>query len=120
VVEQRHSTMVDAIAKKGTEILAELSPEQAELIHMAMLITGEAGELCDAIKKHTIYQRPLDMENVIEELGDLEWTLERIRQILCIRREETLDSNIEKLTVRYPNLEYSNESAQVRADKGEA
>lgn len=111
--------MVDAIAKKGTEILAELTPEQAELIHMAMLITGEAGELCDAIKKHTIYQRELDRENVIEELGDLEWTLERIRQILCISREETLDANIDKLTVRYPNLEYSNENAQTRADKGE-
>lgn len=117
MLEQKFATMVQMIAKPGNDILVEMSEEQAELAHMAMLITSEAGELADAIKKHVIYQKPIDMENIVEELGDLEWTMERIRQILCITRELTIDQNIEKLTKRYPNLQYSNQSAQNRADK---
>jgi NTP pyrophosphatase (non-canonical NTP hydrolase) len=117
MVEMKHSAMVEAIAKKGEDILKELSPLQAELIHMGLLICSEAGELADAIKQFAIYQKPMDMENVVEEMGDIEWTMERTRQLLNITRELTLDHNIEKLSKRYPQMSYSNEDAQKRADK---
>ena len=117
MLEEKFKYMVEAIAKPGIDIKQEMTTKQAELVHIAMLITTEAGELADAIKKHLIYQKPLDMENVIEELGDIEWTMERIRQILGVTREIPLIKNIEKHTKRYPNLEYSNENAQKRADK---
>jgi uncharacterized protein YabN with tetrapyrrole methylase and pyrophosphatase domain len=55
---------------------------------------------------------------MVEELGDLEFYMERIRQIVGITREETLKANIEKLSVRYGKT-YSNEAAQARADKAE-
>lgn len=117
MIQDAHKRIVKDLAKKGNDILKEMNDTQAELAHMAMLITGEAGELCDAIKKHVIYQKPLDIANVVEELGDIEWTLERIRQLLSIDRTHTLMSNIEKLKKRYPNLSYSNNHAQERADK---
>ena len=84
---------------------------------MMMGISGEAGELLDAIKKHVIYQKPLDRENAIEELGDIEFYLEGLRQGLGISRQETLDANIKKLSVRYAGLQYSDTAAQTRADK---
>jgi len=109
--------MVRGLAKPGEQILQEMSPKQAHGMHMAIGIAGEAGELLDAIKKNCIYQKPLDTENVLEELGDIEFYLEGLRQSLGITREETLEANIKKLGVRYDGHQYSNQAAQDRADK---
>ena len=112
-----YSQMVDTVVKPGEAIIAELTPATADLLHMAAGVAGEAGELLDAIKKNAIYGKPLDHDNVIEELGDLEFYMERIRQRCGIRREDTLKHNVFKLAKRYENLVYSNQAAQDRADK---
>lgn len=112
-----HSKLVAALKKPGNYICEELTHQQADVLHMAVGISGEAGELLDAIKKWTIYQKNLDRNNVIEELGDLEFYMEGIRQSLSITREETLDQNIRKLSIRYTKMCYSNEAAHARADK---
>jgi NTP pyrophosphatase (non-canonical NTP hydrolase) len=86
-------------------------------MHMAIGISGEAGELLDAIKKQVIYRKPLDRENVLEELGDLEFYMEGIRQGLGITREQCLAANIAKLGKRYEGMRYTDTAAQERADK---
>jgi NTP pyrophosphatase (non-canonical NTP hydrolase) len=86
-------------------------------MHMAIGISGEAGELLDAIKKQVIYRKPLDRENVLEELGDLEFYMEGIRQGLGITREQCLEANIAKLGKRYEGMKYTDGAAQERADK---
>jgi len=111
------SEMVSALAKPGQEIIEQQTAEQAHMQHMAIGVSGEAGELLDAIKRNTIYQKPLDIENVIEELGDLEFYMEGLRQSLNITRERTIVANIEKLGKRYSSGNYSNAQAQDRADK---
>lgn len=113
------SDMVAKLVKDGAQIKRELTPEQADMLHMAVGVSGEAGELLDAIKRYTIYQKELDLENVIEELGDLEFFMERIRQLTGVTREQTLVANIQKLGTRYSAGKYTNEQAQVRADKQE-
>jgi len=112
-----HSELVSKLVKPGILILQEQTPEQANLQHMGIGICGEAGELVDAIKKHTIYQKPLDRVNVVEELGDLEFYMEGVRQQTGITREECIEGNITKLSARYEKLEYSNQSAINREDK---
>lgn len=72
--------MVTALVKDPKQILGELTPGDCNLIHMAVGIAGEAGELLDQVKKATIYRKPLDRENVVEELGDLEFYMEGLRQ----------------------------------------
>lgn len=109
--------MVKALVKSGDQIKEEISGGDANAIHMVMGISGEAGELLDAIKKSTIYRKELDRENVVEELGDLEFYMEGLRQELGITREETLEHNINKLGKRYEGFNYSNEAAKDRADK---
>ena len=109
--------MVAALVKPGQAILNTLTPEKSDMLHMLIALPGEVGELLDAIKKHIIYETELDRANVVEELGDIEFFLARIRQLLNISREETLKATIEKLRIRYENLSYSNEAAQIRADK---
>ena len=63
--------MAQDLSKSGAEIAAKLTEAEADLWHMATGVAGEAGELLDAIKKHVVYKRELDRENVVEELGDL-------------------------------------------------
>lgn len=112
-----HAEMVKTLAKSGEKIAAELNGDDAHLIHMAIGISGEAGELLDAIKKRAVYRKELDRENVIEELGDLEFYMEGLRQGLGITRDQCIDANIAKLSKRYAGLKYSDDAAQQRADK---
>tara|TARA_R110000765_G_scaffold92333_1_gene174534 strand:+ start:27 stop:380 length:354 start_codon:yes stop_codon:yes gene_type:complete len=112
-----HADMVAQLAKPGLQIACEMSGEDAHTLHMAVGISGESGELLDAVKKSVIYRKPLDRENVIEELGDLEFYMEGLRQGLSITREETIEANISKLGKRYKGHSYSDAQAQDRADK---
>lgn len=112
-----HSGLVAKLCKSGDAIAKELTGDDCHLIHMAVGISGESGELLDAVKKATIYRKPIDMENVIEELGDLEFYMEGLRQGLGITREQCLDANVAKLSKRYDKLSYSDTDAVERKDK---
>lgn len=116
-LQQNYAEMVAALIKPGEEIIEQTTPLKAHLNHMALLLSGETGELVDAIKKYTMYDKPLDYTNVIEELGDLEFALEAIRSALDLNRDECLIMNAEKLSARYPEGKFSNADAQARADK---
>lgn len=110
--------MVTNLAKPGLDIIRQMTPDQAHMLHMAAGASGEAGELLDAIKRNAIYQKPLDRANVIEELGDIEFYLEGLRQTLGISRSETLRGNMDKLLKgRYKTGSYSDAQAIARADK---
>ena len=89
----------------------------AMLTHAVLGIAGEAGELVDAIKKHTIYGKPLDRENVIEELGDLRFYIQAMQNVLGITEFEVLQANANKLAKRYRGLKYTDQAAIDRADK---
>jgi NTP pyrophosphatase (non-canonical NTP hydrolase) len=111
-----HPQLVSALVKPGEQIAAEINGSDANLLHMVIGISGEAGELLDAIKKAVIYRKELDRTNVIEELGDIEFYLEGLRQELGVSREECLAANVAKLQKRYGD-KYSDSAAQIRADK---
>ena len=115
-LEIDHQKMVADLSKDGGEIVNSLTPQGAHLWHMASAICGEAGELFDSIKKSVIYEQDLDMKNVVEELGDIEFYLEGLRSSLDVTRLETLAHNVLKLDTRY-GQGYSNNAARERADK---
>lgn len=112
-----HEELVADLVKPGQAIIDSLSPLGAHILHMAVGVSGEAGELLDAVKKATVYNKPIDLVNVIEELGDLEFYMEGLRSALGISREDCLTANIDKLLVRYSSGRYSDAQAQQRADK---
>lgn len=118
-LEIDHNKMVAALAKPGEAIVASLSPANADLLHMAVGISGEAGELLDAVKKCAIYNKPINYENVVEELGDLEFYMAGLRSRMGITRAQTLRANMDKLAKRYEAGKYSDQAAQARADKPE-
>lgn len=93
-----------------------ISTEVYDLLHAVLGISGEAGELLDAVKKTFIYNKPLDVVNAKEELGDLLWYIALACRTLDVSFEEIMQMNIDKLSKRYPE-KYTDADAIARADK---
>jgi len=100
------------ISEEGVVIL----PEMYDLLHATLGISGEAGELLDAVKKSFIYNKELDFVNAKEELGDILWYVALACRTLGVSFDEIMQMNIDKLTKRYPE-KYTDEAAAERADK---
>ena len=113
----KHRQMVKELVKNPSVIRDNMGDSDVALIHMAMGIAGEAGELLDAIKKCTMYHQPLDVKHVIEELGDIEFYMEGLRQELDLDRSHVLSENVMKLSKRYSDFKYTDAKAKARADK---
>lgn len=88
---------------------------QGRALHAAVGIAGESGEILDAMKKTWIYEKPLDLVNIIEECGDCLFYI----AALLDQYGFTLGyaaANYEKLARRYP-YGYTDQAAIARADK---
>jgi len=72
-----------------------------DMLHSAIGLSSESGELLDAVKKHLYYGKSLDLVNLKEEAGDLCWFLAILLNRLDISFEEIMEKNIEKLKARY-------------------
>lgn len=73
------------------------------LLHAAMGLQTEAGELTDALKRHIFYGKDLDETNLKEESGDLMWYLAILAEELGTTLEALQEQNIKKLQARFPN-----------------
>lgn len=108
------------IEKDYAEFVARLfKPMKSDaeyMMHAAIGISGEGGEILDTCKKTWIYNKPLDLENVKEELGDILFYMQAACNFLGISIQDLMISNMEKLNKRYPKG-YTDQAAQERADK---
>jgi hypothetical protein len=89
-----HSELVKTLVKNPADIAKGLSPDHIDLWHGATGVAGEGGELLEAVLLYNTHQIPLEELRVraVEELGDLEFYLEQIRQRLHWTREP-IDAN---------------------------
>lgn len=110
---ERESIRYDQFVQR---LLKQL-PENLNALHIAIGLAGESGELADAIKKEYIYNKPRDLGNIAEELGDLEFYLQAAYTHYGLSRIDVLQANAIKLEKRYAGLYYSDEAAISRADK---
>lgn len=77
------------------------NPANARLLHYALGLCTEVGELQDAIKKFVAYGKPVDRTNIKEELGDILWYHARLLDLFGFTYEEVMEVNINKLKARY-------------------
>ena len=82
-----HSEMVKQLAKSGSDIISELTPSSAHLLHMAVGISGESAEILEAV---IMSKGKIDRENLVEEFGDYEFYIQGLRQEIGFKREDTL------------------------------
>lgn len=84
-----------------TELVSRAASKMG-LLHGAIGLCTEIGELQDQIKRHVFYGKGLDIVNVEEELGDLCYYIAIICNALQLDWDNILKKNIEKLKIRYP------------------
>jgi len=82
-MEINFSDMVEALFKSGEEMKSELTVTDLEAIHAVIGLSGESAELLLPNLKR---DKEFDIENILEELGDLEFYLEKLRTLYGLRQ----------------------------------
>jgi NTP pyrophosphatase (non-canonical NTP hydrolase) len=65
-------------------------------------LAGEAGEVSDLVKKYVGHGHELNVEQVIDELGDVLWYVAEVASSLGLDLSSIADANLLKLNRRYP------------------
>lgn len=77
------------------------TPENIRLLHAAIGLATESGEIQDQLKKAIFYGKPLDKVNLAEELGDVFWYMAIMSDALQVSFSDIMEKNIAKLKARY-------------------
>lgn len=77
--------------------------DRLRLANLGMGLAGEAGEVCDYLKKVVFHDHPLDRERLSDELGDVLWYLANLTDALGVSLDDVAEDNIAKLRARYPD-----------------
>lgn len=72
-----------------------------QIVHAAIGLSGEAGEVLELIKKNLFYGKDVPMEKLKEELGDVLFYLTMFCNALNTSLEEIALLNVQKLEKRY-------------------
>lgn len=91
----------------------DLDEWEIDLLHAAIGIATEAGELLESVWRALRDDDEIDEANVAEELGDLEWYMAVGRNALSFSQEAVQRANIVKLYERYPEV-FTSEDAENR------
>jgi NTP pyrophosphatase (non-canonical NTP hydrolase) len=86
-----------------------------QLSNMALGLAGEAGETADMLKKHLFHGKPLDVDELVKELGDVLWYVAGMATAIGASLDDVAQRNVDKLRKRYPDG-FSTEASAKRAD----
>lgn len=89
-------------ARSDWETISNFEKKDLRLLHTLMGIATEAGEALDIMKKGIFYNRGLDREHLLKELGDVLWYVAMAADIVGSDLSEVMQMNVDKLRKRYP------------------
>lgn len=73
------------------------------IIHAALGLASEAGEVAGLVQKWQGQGHPLDRAAVLDELGDALWFAAKLARMLDTPLSHIMLANVAKLEARYPN-----------------
>ena len=88
--------------QKLAERTAGQMSSEKRLANFAMGVAGEAGEVCDYLKKVLFHGHDLDKSVLEKELGDVLWYIATLANTVDLNMEDIAEKNIAKLKRRYP------------------
>ena len=94
------ATYTHAVERTAGQGPTDTDPRR--LANFGMGLAGEAGEVCDALKKVVFHDHPLDKDKLIEELGDVLWYVAALAATIDVPLEVIARRNAKKLEERYP------------------
>jgi NTP pyrophosphatase (non-canonical NTP hydrolase) len=80
------------------------------VLHAAIGISTESGEILDALKKQIFYSKEVDKVNLAEEVGDVLWYVAMMLRELEMSFEDVMQMNINKLQKRFPDKFETNQA----------
>lgn len=92
-----------------------ISPDRAVPYACNVVVFGS--QVLDTVKKAAIYNKALDVELLVGQLVGMLRNVATLGYMFGISREQALEHNINKLSTRYPGVNYTDAAAQIRADK---
>ena len=81
---------------------SDLSVDE-QMINASLGLAGEVGEVVDIVKKHMYQGHELEIEELLDELGDVMYYLYWLCMLFQIDFSEVCFNNMNKLTKRYPD-----------------
>jgi len=112
---ENYGEMVSTLLKSPRDIGDCIKYADINLLHVAVGISGEAGEILELAKKVVINGHGANPEKFLSEMGDIEFYLEALRQHFGFTRDQVLQCNIDKLQSRYDGV-YSDKASIARVD----
>jgi NTP pyrophosphatase (non-canonical NTP hydrolase) len=94
---------IDDYAKQAMRTRGSYDSIDEQLKCAVFGITGEAGEVADAVKKMFYQGHDYDESALVHELGDLCWYIALMADAMDVSLTEIFASNITKLMLRYPD-----------------
>ena len=91
-----------------------------DLLHAAVGMSEESGEILGHLKKHIFHNKDLDRTKLVLEFGDKLWYTVACMTLLDITLTEIIEGNISKLQTRYPNGRDKNYKLNIRDEDNEA
>jgi NTP pyrophosphatase (non-canonical NTP hydrolase) len=85
------------------------------LLHAAVGMSTEAGEVLDIVKKSWAFNKTMDMDKLRHEAGDLLFYLQFFCNLNGMSIDDLAELNMAKLRLRYPDG-YTDKAAQLRVD----
>ena len=77
--------------------------QEQNLISGCLGLAGEAGEVCDIVKKYMFQGHNLETQKIVDELSDVLWYVTLTAQGIGCDLDSIMEHNINKLKKRYPN-----------------
>ncbi len=100
---EEYMNKADNFDRNYQELIETLDDGKMRLLHAVIGMSGEVGELTDAVKKYAFYnKKDLDFGNVLEECGDILWYMHLALKQCGLTFKMAMEHNIAKLTKRYP------------------
>jgi NTP pyrophosphatase (non-canonical NTP hydrolase) len=101
-------------------LMADKGDRTLNLVHAALGIAGESGEVVDIIKKNFAYGKTIDRDHLVEEIGDLLFYVQALCNFIGEPPELIAKKNMVKLSARFHKGTFSAEQAIAQADKNDA
>lgn len=102
-----------ALRTESTTPFVKNDQQLSRIVHGAVGAATEVGELQDMLKKHLIYNKPIDLVNVMEEIGDVLWYCALTLDAAGFTMSQAMDANIAKLKKRFGD-KFTEEAANNR------
>lgn len=87
------------------------------LLHAGIGMATEAGEFLDALKRMIWYGQALDLDNLAEEVGDLQWYSALAADAIGTPLVAIQQANLRKLQARYPEKFTQTDALEAHRDR---